>query len=67
MRVKVKKSDLPWYEEIFKINDSQKKPDLDYTPGPGDHVFTFQGHRLWTHFHEGNTNVVGWERIPEKE
>lgn len=55
MRVKVKQSNLPWWEEIFQVNDSQKKPELDYLPGPGNHIFKYNGHTMWMQFNEGQT------------
>ena len=43
LRGKVKKTSGPWWEEIFKVKDDKAKPELEFSPGAGDHFFAYKG------------------------
>lgn len=62
LRCKVKVDDSPWWEWIFK--PKQAKPDLDFVPGAGMHIFEFKGKNFWVNHHIGETLITGWERMP---
>jgi len=64
LRAKIKQSNGPWWEEIFKCKDDKKKPEVDYSPGAGNHVFTHKGKTMWVSHEIGKTIVTGWERCP---
>ena len=43
LRARIKKTSGPWWEEIFKVKDDRAKPELEFSPGAGDHLFTYKG------------------------
>ena len=43
LTAKIKQNEGPWWEEIFKAKDDKKKPEVDYLPGAGLHIFKFKG------------------------
>lgn len=62
LRCKIKIDDAPWWESIFK--PKKGKPDLDYSPGAGMHIFEFNGKSFWVSHNIGETLITGWERQP---
>lgn len=64
---KTKKSNGPWWEEIFKTQDDKDKPQLDFLPGSGTHPFYYNGRRIWLTHHEGEVLMVGHERKPTSQ
>lgn len=63
LKAAIKEDDEPWWEWIFKV-DQKKKPEVEYKPGPGDHMIKFKGRTLWINCHEGETMITGWDRVP---
>lgn len=63
LKAKIKEDDEPWWESIFKAAH-KKKPEVEYKPGPGDHIIKFKGRTLWINCHEGETMITGWDRTP---
>lgn len=66
LRCGIKKSQDPWWEEIFKVKDS-RKPQLEYSPGAGYHIFKHKGKTIWVTHHIGETIIAGWERMPTEQ
>lgn len=66
LTAKIKQNDGPWWEEIFKAKDDKKKPEVDYLPGAGLHIFTFKGKTIWVYHIIGKTIVTGWEKMPQE-
>lgn len=64
LKAAVKKEKRNWWE--FKPEDEKKKPEIEYLPGPGTHLFTFNGKKMWAFQKEGEMLVTGWERKPTK-
>jgi chaperone BCS1 len=67
LRAKIKQSSGPWWEEIFKARDDKKKPEVEYSPGAGDHVFKHNGKTMWAAHSTGKTLITGWERQPTQQ
>lgn len=61
---KIKQNRGPWWQEIFKARDDKKKPEVDYAPGAGHHIFKFKGKTMWVSHVIGKTITVGWEKRP---
>ena len=64
MKCSVKKKKGGWWGQW---KDAGAKPDMEYTPGPGNHFFTYKGKKLWAVTHEGESLITGWERKPTKQ
>ena len=64
LKAKVKRDNGPWWETIFKARDDKKLPEIQYSAGGGNHVFTYKGRTLWVHHREGETLLTGWDRTP---
>ena len=62
LRCRIQREDLPWWEEIFKPKGG--KPNLEFVPGAGQHLFKYKGKRFWVYHHIGETVISGWERMP---
>lgn len=67
LRAKIKQSSGPWWEEIFKVKDDKKKPEVEYSPGAGNHVFKFKGKTMWAAHQIGETLLTGWDRQPTEQ
>lgn len=67
LRAKIKQSSGPWWEEIFKARDDKKKPEVEYSPGAGNHVFKHNGKTMWAAHIVGKTLITGWERQPTEQ
>jgi len=61
---KIKKNDLPWWEQMFEKKDEKKAPEVDYSPGSGMHKFVFNGRTMFVHHQEGQVMMTGWDRTP---
>ena len=61
---KIKQNEGPWWEEIFKAKDDKKKPEVDFAPGAGMHIFKFKGKTMWVTHVIGKTITTGWEKMP---
>lgn len=62
LRARIKRSSGPWWEEIFKVKDDKAKPELEFSPGAGDHFFKHKGKTMYVHHHIGETIITGGER-----
>ena len=60
----IKQNRGPWWQEIFKARDDKKKPEVEYAPGAGNHIFKFKGKSMWVSHVIGKTITVGWEKKP---
>lgn len=61
---KIKQNEGNWWEEIFKAKDDKKKPEVDFAPGAGMHIFKFKGKTMWVTHVIGKTITTGWEKQP---
>lgn len=66
LSAKIKQNEGPWWEEIFKAKDDKKKPEVDYMPGAGLHIFKYKGKTMWVQHVIGKTIVTGWEKMPQE-
>ena len=67
MKCRRKDQDLPWWEAIFIATDDKKKPEVEYTAGPGTHKISFKGRTIYAHHEMKETIITGWERVPEDQ
>ncbi len=42
------------------------RPEVEYLPGAGNHIFTYEGTKMWASQNEGRTLVTGFEKKPTK-
>ena len=64
LKASVKKEKRNWWD--FRATDEKKKPEIEYSPGPGCHIFNYKGKKMWAFQKEGETLVTGFERQPTK-
>lgn len=57
----IKKEDREWWQVIFQTKDDKEKPQVEYQPGPGMHLFTYKGRSFWMHHEEEKARTQGWE------
>jgi chaperone BCS1 len=49
-----------WWKE-----NSDEKPNVEILPGPGDHLFYYQGHLVWLNRTQSDkVTTTGWQRKP---
>jgi len=42
------------------------KPEVEYLPGGGNHIFTYEGTKMWASQVEGPTLATGHMRMPTR-
>ena len=62
LRCRIKVDDAPWWEAIFQAKKG--KPDLEFVPGAGYHIFTHKGKKFWVHHWVGATMTTGHDYQP---
>lgn len=45
MKAQLKKKKWVWW--WLQSKEENKKPDIEFLPGPGNHIFKFKGRTLW--------------------
>jgi hypothetical protein len=45
LKCQMKKKGFTWWWTSAK--EENKKPEVEYLPGPGNHIFTYQGKTMW--------------------
>ena len=64
---KVKVSDEPWWESIFKRKSDKEAPECEFVPGAGFHSFYYNGRKVFVNHHQGQVLMCGWERKPTSQ
>lgn len=62
LRCRIKVEDLKWWEAIFQ--PKKGKPELEFLPGAGQHIFKFKGKTFWVTHNVGETVTTGHDRRP---
>jgi predicted helicase len=47
-----KKKDAHWWDHEEFMKQGQEKMQVEYLPGPGDHIFTYKGKQMWIAINE---------------
>jgi len=53
LKAGIKPQDGEWWELLFSVKDDKNKPDVEFKPGSGNHLFVWEGRRFWLHHDEG--------------
>lgn len=62
---RIKQDDLPWWEAIFQAKKG--KPELEFLPGAGTHIFSYKGKTFWLNHTIGEPFVGGPEQVPMED
>jgi len=65
MKCQIKKKGFVWWWK--RAAQDNEKPEVEYLPGPGNHIFSFRGKKMWAVQSEGETLLTGWEKKPTKQ
>lgn len=65
VKCQLKKKKHTWWYNMSK--EENKKPEVEFLPGPGNHFFTYLGRKMWASTVEGETLMTGWEKKPQKQ
>ena len=64
MKVQLKPKERTWWWLASKNQNA--KPEVEYLPGGGNHIFTYEGTKMWASQVEGPTLSTGYERKPTR-
>jgi hypothetical protein len=64
MKVHIKPKEQRWWWMPSKNENA--KPEVEYLPGGGHHIFTYEGTKMWASQYEGRTLATGREKKPTK-
>jgi hypothetical protein len=65
MKCQLKPKKWTWWWNQSK--EDNKKPEVEYLPAPGSHIFSYKGKKMWAQQIEGETLQTGYERKPTKQ
>jgi BCS1 N terminal len=66
MKVQIKPKEQKWWWMPSSAKDLTAKPEVEYLPGGGNHIFTYEGTKMWASQVEGPTLSTGYERKPTR-
>lgn len=47
MKVQIKPKEQKWWWMPSSAKDLTAKPEVEYLPGGGNHIFTYEGTKMW--------------------